>query len=675
VQFREIRGEKPCTVPIRLVGYVLSQSAADKDVASGVVQTTYRKIAPIWRMSVLKAAVWARLIRERSRFPTGGIALFPKGQLRRIAKRISEKLEVQFDNPDPSRPIDIAKYLPAGVGLPEELDLILERLAHFGWTCYSSAPLTGGPAAEAREARTQRRQEAADRLQNRLSGQLAVDLVAPRQRHVTLHIGPTNSGKTHHALARLAESNKGLYLAPLRLLAWEAAERLNEAGCPTNLLTGEEFVPVENARVVAATTEMFPHDVYEVVVIDEAQMVGDPDRGWAWLRALVQANTDELHVCAAPQGEAYLLKLFATLGDHVDIKRNERLVPLRPLPDAVQLDQLPERSAVVAFSRTAVLRLKAEIEAIHKKPCAVIYGALPPDVRREQARRVRSGECPFVVATDAIGMGINFPVDHVFLTEAAKYDGRMERPLRADEVLQIIGRAGRFGLSQAGWYGATTQAAHQYILETALEPPAPVVTAYLQPSVQQLRLFTGRLHKRLQLWQQMAEPLLPDFVKIAPLEQMTELARLLPPRLEDDLEHAYMLITAPVSRESQSYWQSVVAALEAGKRAPGPERPPGEIESDADLQQAESSLKQHELCLWLLRRGVQCRAGEYRVRQNRNHIATMMNRALARGLSLGGCRICGRKLAPGYRFRICGSCYERQTGRPDRGSPASPPAN
>lgn len=590
------------------------------------------------------------------------------GQLRRIAKRIAEKLDVRVDPAHRERPVDIAPYLPGGIQQAEELAVIVERLGKLGWNCFSSAAMTGGPAVAAKAARQLRRQQAAERIQNRLGGQLAADLVAPRRRHIYLHIGPTNSGKTHHALQRLAEAGKGLYLAPLRLLAWEAAERLNEAGCPTDLLTGEEYVPVEGARVVAATTEMFPRDTYAVVVIDEAQMVGDPDRGWAWLRALIQADTEELHVCAAPHAEEFLLRMFATLGDQVSVQHNQRLVPLRPLPSAIPLEDLPERSAVVAFSRTGVLRLKAEIEAVHKKPCAVIYGALPPDVRREQARRVRSGECPFVVATDAIGMGINFPVDHVFLTEVTKYDGRMERPLRADEVLQIIGRAGRYGLSLAGWFGSTSRANHQYLLETALEPPIPVTCAYLQPTVQQLQLFTGRLFKRLELWRQAVAPLVPGYIQIAPLEQIIALARQLPPRLEDDLEQAYMLVTAPVSRDSESYWQAVVGALEAGKRAPGPGHPPEEIHSDADLQAAEGSLKQHELCLWLLRRGVPCRAGEYRVRRNRDAIAAAMNKALARGVSPGGCRLCGRPLPPGYRFRICGSCYERQTGRADRGA-------
>lgn len=485
-------------------------------------------------------------------------------------------------------------------------------------------------------------------------------------REVHLHIGPTNSGKTYNALQRLQEAERGLYLAPLRLLAWEAADRLNEAGCPTDLLTGEESVEVEGARVIAATTEMFPPGVYDVVVIDEAQMVADPDRGWAWLRAMTQAKAGELHICAAPQAEPFLRQLFETLGDELTVTWYERLVPLQPHHDAIPLKRLPPRSAVVAFSRQAVLQLKAEIEQIHHKPCAVIYGALPPDVRREQARRVRSGECPYVVATDAIGMGINFPVDHVFLYDVVKYDGRTERPLHAAEVLQIIGRAGRYGLSEAGWYGGISKTNHELLLEIAAEQPAEITHAYLQPSVDQLQMLNGRLAKRLQLWKALAEPVVPEFIRIAPLEQMIELARLLPEQLEEDLQTAFMLITAPVTRESQAYWRTVVEAMAGNRMAPAPSGIGGAIGSDTELQQAEGALRQHELALWLMRRGMECRAPERHLRRTRDWIAGAMNKALAKGLTMGGCKLCGRKLPPGYRFRICQACYEasRDIGRP-----------
>ena len=580
-----------------------------------------------------------------------------------MAKRIASQLAAMPISQDP---IDIAPLLSPGIRHQEELDVILDRLRQLEWHCMANVALQEGAQESAKAAKLARKQVAADRLQDLLGDRIALDLGTPGARRVHMHIGPTNSGKTHRALQRLATAEKGLYLAPLRLLAWEAADRLNEAGCPTSLLTGEEHIPVREARVIAATTEMFPRDIYDVVVIDEAQMVGDPDRGWAWLRAMAQANAAELHICAAPHAEFFLSRLFTSLGDQLQVSHYERLVPLQPLAEPIPLEKLPERSAVVAFSRAAVLRLKAEIEAVHKKPCAVIYGALPPDVRREQARRVRSGECPYVVATDAIGMGINFPVDHVFLFDTAKFDGQMERPLRADEVLQIIGRAGRFGFSQAGWYGAMSRTNHRLLLETAAERPTPITCAYLQPTADQLSLLSGRLARRLQLWQQMAEPLVPELVRVAPLEQMTELARLLPAKLEADLARAYMLITAPVARESLTYWQAVTTALTAGKKAPAPAYPPDEIRTDSDLQEAERSLKQHELCVWLIRRGVPCLANESRIRRIRDQIADAMNAALAKGFTLGGCKVCGKRLPPGYRFRICHGCYEEQAHRQPR---------
>lgn len=559
--------------------------------------------------------------------------------------------------------IDIAPFISSGIQYWEELHTITLRLAQLGFDCYASVTLKQGAREAAKVAREQRRAEATERLQNRLGQKISFALVSPGVREVYLHIGPTNSGKTYQALQRLQEADRGLYLAPLRLLAWEAADRLNELGCPTDLLTGEESVEVEDARVIAVTTEMFPEGVYDVVVIDEAQMVADPDRGWAWLRAMTQAKAGELHICAAPQAEPFLRQLFETLGDELTVTWYERLVPLQPHQHAIPLKRLPPRSAIVAFSRQAVLQLKAEIEQIHRKPCAVIYGALPPDVRREQARRVRSGECPYVVATDAIGMGINFPVDHVFLHDVVKYDGRTERPLRSEEVLQIIGRAGRYGLSEAGWFGGVSKLNHELLLEIAAEQPAEITHAYLQPSVDQLQMLTGRLAKRLQLWQLLAEPVVPEFIRIAPLEQMIELARLLPESLEADLATAFMLITAPVTRESQAYWRSVVEALAGNRQAPAPGGIQGQIGSDSELQQAEAALRQHELALWLMRRGVDCRAPERHLRRTRDWIAGAMNKALAKGLTMGGCRICGKKLAPGYRFKICQACYEATNPR------------
>ena len=114
-------------------------------------------------------------------------------------------------------------------------------------------------------------------------------------------------------MERLAQATRGAYLAPLRLLAWEAFDRLNAAGIPTHLLTGEESIEVPQAHLIAATIEMLPQQDYDVVVVDEAQLIGDADRGWAWARALALTDTIHLEVCCAPEAASFLQQVFHDL--------------------------------------------------------------------------------------------------------------------------------------------------------------------------------------------------------------------------------------------------------------------------------------------------------------------------------------------------------------------------
>ena len=477
-----------------------------------------------------------------------------------------------------------------------------------------------------------------------------VRLAAPRVREVHLHIGPTNSGKTYAALTRLAGAERGTYLAPLRLLAWEALEQLEaEMRCPSELLTGEEYLPRPGARVVCATVEMLPPGRFDVVVVDEAQLIGNPQRGWAWVRALVTVNTDELHVCCAPQARAYLLELFRRLGDRVQVHEHQRLLPLTASAGPCPIDDLPGRSAIVVFSRRDVLRLKAHLEETRKVKCAAIYGALPPDVRREQAARVRSGDCPFVVATDAIGMGLNLPVDHVAIPDLTKFDGACRRELTPAEVRQIIGRAGRYGLSAHGTYGGTGIHSHAVLLRLASMEPSPVQTAYLHPSLPELEMLPGRLAQRLQLWVKLARPEnLGDMVQVSPLSRMTELALALPAGIEKDLRLAHRLVTAPVSDENRWYWSRVVTAIARRQPLPAPPAADLPVRDDVALKQAEQRLKEHELCLWLMRHQAPGSSLEWEAVQDaRNRIAAAIGKALAGGIGDGGCRGCGQRLPPG----------------------------
>ena len=262
---------------------------------------------------------------------------------------------------------------------------------------------------------------------------------------VEVFLGPTNSGKTHRALERLAERGVGTYAAPLRMLAMEAYERLcGDVGEDrVGLVTGEERIN-HNAPIICATAEMAPMRG-ELLVLDEVQWAADPDRGWAWTRLLAGADVDELYV-TGEVGAAPFVR--AVLGDDVPITWTERLVPLS-VRGPLTLDSIPDRSIVVAFSRKAVLHL-AGLLHLKRRRVSALYGALPPEVRRKQIAEFIVGSSEIIVATDVIGHGINLPANAVVFSETEKFDGQKRRDLEAWEIAQIAGRAGRFGLSESG---------------------------------------------------------------------------------------------------------------------------------------------------------------------------------------------------------------------------------
>ncbi|MDA8064244.1 MAG: helicase-related protein [Thermaerobacter sp.] len=486
-----------------------------------------------------------------------------------------------------------------------------------------------------------------------------VRLRPPRCRRVTLHVGPTNSGKTHAALAGLVLAEAGAYLAPLRLLAWEAYERLNAAGVPTSLLTGEESFAGSGARVVAATIEMLPQAAYDVVVVDEAQLVGDPERGWAWTRALALTDTVALEVCCAPEAADFLRELLTAWGDAVEVVRHERLVPLVLEDGPVSPKRLPPGSAVVAFSRTGVLRWKAAIEAAHPgAACAVIYGALPPDVRRAQTEAVRSGEAAYVAATDAIGMGLNLPLEHVYFAEAEKFDGTRKRPLTPGEVRQIAGRAGRYGLAAGGTFGALGNGVYRAIRRIAAEEPAVVDRCMWQPRLSDLEPWSPwRLGARLRAWRATVPEQLPEGIGAGQLENLLRLADRLPAAVERaEVRRAFRLITAPVSEHTLGYWMEAVR-YKSVLKAPVPFVQ--DIGSDADLLAAERSLHEHELCLYLARRDLYRRLPDLEaIRGRRDAIAAGIHEALRqRGMAFGRCRECGTPMPPTSPYGICQECY------------------
>jgi len=319
-------------------------------------------------------------------------------------------------------------------------------------------------------------------------------------RSISLFVGPPNSGKTYAAFERLATAAQGAYLAPLRLLALEGRDRLVARGVPCSLLTGEENVPAPDARVVSSTIEMVgTARPLDVAVIDEAQMIFDASRGWAWTQAIVAAPARELIIICSDYAVPAIEELLGLCGETCTVRRFERKQHVQLLPRTVPIGSLGPGDAVVAFSRRDVLRLRDRIAA-DGHPVSVIYGALPPEVRRREAERFAGGESTVLVATDAIGMGLNLPIRRVLFSTLVKFDGEGMRGLGESEVQQIAGRAGRFGMHEEGFAGVLEDAepgALRTLRELLLTPAgAPAdFKAPVAPNAWHVRTIASRLRK------------------------------------------------------------------------------------------------------------------------------------------------------------------------------------
>ncbi|KAK9464782.1 P-loop containing nucleoside triphosphate hydrolase protein [Lipomyces arxii] len=268
------------------------------------------------------------------------------------------------------------------------------------------------------------------------------------------HVGPTNSGKTYTALQRLQNAKSGIFAGPLRLLTREIYERFKAAGRPCNLVTGEEIIYEmddfgNKASISASTVEMVDLQTkVDVAVIDEIQMIEDKDRGWAWTAALLGLQCDELHLCGEERAVAVLSAIAKSLGDEVVINTYNRLSPLEVQSSSLEgsLSKIRKQDAVVAFSRRKIHLLKREIENQTNHKCVVIYGALPPETRSTQAKLFNDPESGYdvLVASDAIGMGLNLAIKRVVFESSVKFNGTDVVRIDPSSMKQIAGRAGRY---------------------------------------------------------------------------------------------------------------------------------------------------------------------------------------------------------------------------------------
>lgn len=441
-----------------------------------------------------------------------------------------------------------------------------------------------------------------------------------KPRRLIAVLGGTNSGKTHSAFERLATADSGLYLGPLRLLALEAFTRLNEEfGVSASLITGEERRLVEGSRVTASTIEMLdPTQDCEVAVVDEIQMLNDPDRGWAWTQAVVGANADEVWLLGAPSAEGAIKALAERLNLPLEIRRTERKQPLvvgeaLAQHPAAALKKAKPGDAFIVFSRRDALNLRDDLLALGLS-VACVYGALSPEVREREARRFATGDADIIVATDAIGLGLNLPVTRIVFTSVQKFDGQSRGDLPVPLLQQIAGRAGRFGhVTEAGIVCGLTPVEHHAVAQAMGVKQWPIPSRGFQITagttyLEQIAALAGddRLEALLSLFQLHADAGDGFFAPFIPEEQLARAASLdrfkgMPLRLKHILSMAPMSARDEVMESAWQSWAQATYKNQPVTLAFLPQKP-----DKATLAEAETTVRLLAAYRWLGYRLPEC---------------------------------------------------------------------
>ncbi|AXN41299.1 helicase-related protein [Peribacillus butanolivorans] len=507
-----------------------------------------------------------------------------------------------------------------------------------------------------------RRQAEEERVIEDIFGKAYTPSLGKRVRYV-LHIGETNTGKTHQALKKMKAAESGLYLAPLRLLALEVFDKLNAEGVPCSLKTGEEEKSVEGAKHFSCTVEMFHEkDYHEVIVIDEAQMIADKDRGFSWFRAITQANAKEVHIIGSRNIKMMLLNLLN--GANLELHEYTRDIPLEIEPREFGLKYTKKGDALICFSRRQVLETASRLQGSGHS-VSMIYGSMPPENRKRQIELFNRGETSVVVATDAIGMGLNLPIRRIVFLENEKFDGTRRRRLTSQEVKQIAGRAGRKGIYDTGKVAFTAEIKiMNKLLEQVDEPVQTFTIAPTSAVFERFQKYYRHLGTFFELWEKF-EP--PNGTKKASLTEERELYELIRDteiEARFSLMDLYGFLHLPFSAKEPRLirqWLETVEAIAESSNLPDP------IIKTRNLEELELSYKAIGLhLLFLYRMGKRTEAIYWeRVREE---ISDGVHDQLKDEMInyQKKCKRCGKKLPDSLRFQICDACYHKGQRRTHR---------
>lgn len=367
------------------------------------------------------------------------------------------------------------------------------------------------------------------------------------KRKFYIHLGDTNTGKTHNALERLKKAKKGVYLSPLRILALENFEKLNKEGVLCDLLTGEEEVINIGSTHVSCTIEKVDiKEYYDIAVIDEIQMIGDKFRGMAWSKAILGLNCDEIHICGAANAKNIIEKIIKDCNDEYEIKEYRRKIPLEIEYKNFNYKDTKEGDAIVVFSKKRVLEIAQEYSNNGIKT-SIIYGDLPPEVRKMQYEQFINNETKILVTTDAIGMGVNLPIRRIIFMSIKKFDGEEVRELTSQEVKQVGGRAGRIGIYDVG-YIASVGGNADFIKSKIEIEDSPITAAVIGPSEAILKIKTLPLKEKLSLWATRLEKL-DYYTKMDISEYILILDKIKSYKLNEEIEWDLLKVPFDVSKD------------------------------------------------------------------------------------------------------------------------------
>jgi len=488
---------------------------------------------------------------------------------------------------------------------------------------------------------------------------------AGRSIRYVLHIGETNTGKTHHALQRMMKARSGLYLAPLRLLALEVYDKLNSEGVPCTLKTGEEEKIVAGANHHSCTVEMFHEkESYDVIVIDEAQMLADKDRGFSWYKAITKANANEVHIIGSRNAEEMVLQL---LGDSEDIEIYDysRDIPLQVERKEFHMRQTKKGDALVCFSRRRVLETASQLQK-NGYSVSMIYGSMPPETRKKQMQRFIEGETSVIVSTDAIGMGLNLPIRRIAFLENEKFDGSRRRRLTSQEVKQIAGRAGRKGIYDVGKVAFTTDIKlMKHLLQKEDESIHSFAIAPTNAVFERFQKYYRDLGTFFEMWDKFDSPKGTKKATLSEEKELYDIIRGTEIEARLSMMDLYGFLHLPFSTKDPGLveqWQEKMLAIIRGKELPEPQIIRGSLE---EMELSYKSIGLHLLFLYRLDKRTEAIYWE-RVREEISDGVHEYLKNDVKNLSKA-CKHCGKSLNWDHAFTICDGCYTSRFKRREQG--------